>query len=95
MRGGTKIKNEKGKKDTIDYIYIFKTLLNLSFKTYNKTSLPQIPRRHHSCQNERRGEGSNTEKRETLGGLMREEVNSLCAASNHSVEVAKGPEERT
>jgi len=31
-----------------------------------------------------------TEKRETLGGLMREELNSLRGAWNHSIAVVKG-----
>jgi hypothetical protein len=47
MRGKRKIQTKKGRKDVF-----FKAVLNFSHK-YNKTSLCKVPRRHHSCQNER------------------------------------------
>lgn len=79
----------KGARIPLKHITFLKYSLTYSHK---KTTIkhPSPKSLEGTTHAKMKARGGDTEKRETLGELMREELNSLCAAWNHSIEVVKG-----
>lgn len=83
----------KGERIPLKHITFLKHSLTYSHK---KTTIkhPSPKSLEGTTHAKMKARGGDTEKRETLGELMREELNSLCAASNHSNRSSEGHQKR-